>query len=316
MPSPCQDTKDVNGFKEELNAFKLYHELSGTGAGSGDGDFIIKLLGVDEPRRTLTFELAPHGCLGDTMQMNIRAPTPVPERPALIIQLAIARGVAHLHGLGIVHQDLKPENVFMMYPRDDIIQAAFATESSEAPGYMYGSAILRIGDLGLSVRTDRACIGNGTGYYRAPESGFIPDRLRSTGLLKSTYQGKLNDMWSLGVTLHELVRGNSLFSAFEYGAEGYWDDEYQVEFFEAYNRIRTESDEEIFYLLVHKKMMNWCHSQAKKRSYKTSSFALKPRDGYSPAVCELINNMLESVREALESPCRERRISPAAVPPS
>ncbi|TWT80029.1 Serine/threonine-protein kinase PrkC [Planctomycetes bacterium CA13] len=89
---------------------------------------------------------------------------------------AIAKGVHHLHGAGLVHRDLKPGNVF-----DDL-------------------GIVKVGDYGLSKFISSSHRGGhtesvGTFHYMAPEIG------------RGEY-GREIDIYALGIMLFELLTGN------------------------------------------------------------------------------------------------------------
>lgn len=109
---------------------------------------------------------------GESLRARL-AQGPLPERDALRTMRAIAEAVAEAHERGIVHADLKPENV--MVPRD---------------------GRLRVVDFGLArLAGTTVTAASGTPSYMAPErwTGAAPD-------------GAI-DVWSLGVMLHELCTG-------------------------------------------------------------------------------------------------------------
>ena len=109
---------------------------------------------------------------GESLRARL-AQGPLPERDALRTMRAIAEAVAEAHERGIVHADLKPENV--MVPRD---------------------GRLRVVDFGLARLAGTATTAaSGTPSYMAPErwTRGVPD-------------GAI-DVWSLGVMLHELCTG-------------------------------------------------------------------------------------------------------------
>ncbi|KAL3806920.1 hypothetical protein ACHAXA_005492 [Cyclostephanos tholiformis] len=91
----------------------------------------------------------------------------------------ILDALSHMHGLGIAHRDVKPENVM------------FATTDDDSP--------VRLIDLGLSRGHDGASEGPmsrvvGTPYYIAPE------------VLRGKYD-KSCDLWSVGVVAYVLLCG-------------------------------------------------------------------------------------------------------------
>ncbi|WP_231743712.1 serine/threonine-protein kinase [Stieleria neptunia] len=104
-----------------------------------------------------------------------RNPDGLPEPEARRWFAGIAAGVAHLHGAGLVHRDLKPGNVF-----DDL-------------------GIVKVGDYGLSKYISSSQRGGhtesvGTFHYMAPEIG------------RGKY-GREIDVYALGIILYELLTG-------------------------------------------------------------------------------------------------------------
>jgi serine/threonine-protein kinase 11 len=86
----------------------------------------------------------------------------------------IAEGVAYLHGIGIVHQDLKPQNILL-------------TDT--------GAAL--ISDFGAGHSFESSARGFGTPLFQAPE---LIDHQSAD---KSVDPGK-EDIWSLGISLYYL----------------------------------------------------------------------------------------------------------------
>jgi serine/threonine-protein kinase len=94
---------------------------------------------------------------------------PFSAREAALVGMDVCRALAAIHGKGIVHQDVKPQNVM----RED-----------------GGRTVLM--DLGVGVRSGTLPVG-GTPRYRAPE-------LRDGGLASTR-----SDLYSLGMLLYHLV---------------------------------------------------------------------------------------------------------------
>ena len=109
-----------------------------------------------------------------------------PERVAQKVMYDLLSVVSYLHLRGIVHNDLKPENIMMASDTDD-------------------SEII-IGDFGLSkfaMDEERFTMAQGTLAYVSPE------------VLNGTGYGKEVDLWSCGVILYLLVSGTLPFDSNE-----------------------------------------------------------------------------------------------------
>ena len=118
--------------------------------------------------------------LGETLEERLRA-GPLPVGEAVAIGLEIARGLAHAHGRGVLHRDLKPGNVFL-------------TEDGRVKLLDFGLAHL-LGTRGVH--------GAGTPAYMAPEQ------------LRGEAVDARADVFALGVTLFEALTGKRPFEVRE-----------------------------------------------------------------------------------------------------
>jgi serine/threonine-protein kinase len=115
---------------------------------------------------------------GENIQDMIARVERFPEETALMIILPVARALDHAHEHGLVHQDIKPENI-IMDPK----------------------GVIKLLDLGLARRADDLTKSTlGTPLYVSPEhvAGDRPLDIRS-------------DIYSLGVTLYHMVTGSPPF---------------------------------------------------------------------------------------------------------
>jgi len=125
------------------------------------------------------------------------------------------RGVAALHQAGIVHLDLKPENLLLM--RDPDAGEEAATEAGARAATEAGATdwTLKVADFGLArslragevLNADVIAEGVGTPHYMAPEQIFAA---------RQKDVGPKADVYSLGVMLFELLDGDRPFDG---GAE-------------------------------------------------------------------------------------------------
>jgi tRNA A-37 threonylcarbamoyl transferase component Bud32 len=132
---------------------------------------ILHAVGEHDGRPYLALEFID----GESLRTRLRG-GPLPLREALRCGQAVAEAIAEAHRHGIIHTDLKPDNIVI--PCD---------------------GRLRVVDFGLAkLAGDAPQAASGTPAYMAPERwrGAPP-----TGAM---------DIWALGVTLHELIVGSRL----------------------------------------------------------------------------------------------------------
>lgn len=137
--------------------------------------YIVKYFAAieEEDALNVVLEIAGKGSLGHLMENGSRPFGETAVMRSYVSQLL--RGVGHLHEQGIVHRDIKADNVFL----DN-----------------YGT--IRIGDLGAAVKVNSA-VGDyveGSPYWMAPEVFDVDLPISSPC-----------DVWAIGCTVIELVTG-------------------------------------------------------------------------------------------------------------
>lgn len=116
---------------------------------------------------------------GESLRERLLREVSLPQEDALEVALAVARGLRAGHSLGILHADIKPENIFFDHESRVLITNFGIVSSAEtqAPG------------------SPKEALLAGSPHYMAPE------------LFEARPPDARTDIYSLGVTLYEMLTG-------------------------------------------------------------------------------------------------------------
>ena len=183
----------LDKYTDDPEVVARFHREARTASAVGD-DHIVEVTdaGVhDDGRSYLVMELLEGASLAEV----IDATGPMPAARAVTIIRQVLRGLAAAHAKGIVHRDMKPENVFLVNKGDKV-------------------DFVKIMDFGISkfmaateskVRLTTTGAVMGTPVYMAPEQALG--------------QGEIDarvDLYAVGVMLYEMLAGKPPFQAPNY----------------------------------------------------------------------------------------------------
>ena len=121
---------------------------------------------------------------GRTLRRVLADGGPVPEPLLREIALQAARGLAALHGAGVVHRDLKPDNLLLTHDRR-----------------------IRITDLGVAKVPEGSASVTIAGHFVGSPAYASPEQCANRAV------GPSADLYSLGAVLYELASGRPPFDA-------------------------------------------------------------------------------------------------------
>jgi serine/threonine-protein kinase len=117
---------------------------------------------------------------GESLRDRLRREAPLPHGEAVRVAREIADALAHAHDAGVVHRDVKPENILLSYGHALLADFGIARSTDQSPG----APVTRSGTV------------VGTPDYMSPEQ-----------LLGEDSVGPASDVYALGCVLYEMLTG-------------------------------------------------------------------------------------------------------------
>jgi len=165
---------------------------------------IASIYGLEEADgvRALVMELVEGEDLAERLK---RGPLPVEEAVAVARQIAEALEAAHEKG--IVHRDLKPANVKLTADGKVKVLDFGLAKALDPPAGGGSAADLARSPTLMNSPTMTAAQGTQLGVILGTAAYMAPEQARGSAVDRRA------DVWALGVVLHEMLTGRSLFAA-------------------------------------------------------------------------------------------------------
>ncbi|MGC9971433.1 MAG: protein kinase [Bryobacteraceae bacterium] len=147
---------------------------------------------LNHPNIVVVYDVGPGYIVSELVDgVVLRKLGPQPLRHTLELAAQIAEGLAAAHSIGIVHRDVKPENVMV-------------TKDGRAKILDFGIAKR---DFSASEVGAAAMVATQPGMVMGTASYMSPEQIRGLPL------DRRSDIFSLGLVLHEMLTGRKAFSA-------------------------------------------------------------------------------------------------------
>jgi tRNA A-37 threonylcarbamoyl transferase component Bud32 len=144
---------------------------------------------ADDDERYLVVELV----RGITLRMLLSTHGHLPAEIAAIIGVEVGSALDHAHGLGVIHRDVKPENVLIATPRE------LDDKASERPSEL-ATPLVKITDFGIAKLLDAQGVTS-TGQVLGSPAHMAPEQIEGGDV------SARSDVFGLGVLLYEAMVG-------------------------------------------------------------------------------------------------------------
>ncbi|MFO0738051.1 MAG: serine/threonine-protein kinase [Labilithrix sp.] len=158
------------------------------------GEHVTRVLDVGSMEDGAPYMVMEH-LVGHDLRQVLNHRTRLPIATAVDYVLQTCEALAEAHGIGIVHRDVKPENLFLTRRSD-------------------GTPWIKVLDFGISKAMPQAA-GNETAPSFTQTQNVVgsPQYMAPEQMANPKLIDPRTDVWGLGVTLYELIAGGPPFTA-------------------------------------------------------------------------------------------------------
>jgi hypothetical protein len=171
----------------EQRITRFYREARAAGAMNHPNIVTIHEVGEEHGRYFIAMEFLD----GQTLRKRLAVKGALPEREAAQICVGLLEALEYAHERGVVHRDIKPDNVFV-------------NEGTGGAGV--GQLRIKLTDFGIARIAHEETI-TATGQFFGTPSYMSPEQLSGRGSVDAR-----SDLFSLGVMLWEMVMGRKPFT--------------------------------------------------------------------------------------------------------
>jgi serine/threonine protein kinase len=146
---------------------------------------------------------------GSTLEAELadRERLPVPEAVRWVMEAC--EGLAEAHAIGLIHGDLKPQNLFLCEPKNTARRRTHPASSALSLEVTSDAdlRVLKVLDFGTTSPLDAIGDQSASAFFGSP-AFLAPEQIEGTHPIDARV-----DVWALGVLLHDAIAGSLPFEA-------------------------------------------------------------------------------------------------------